>query len=154
MGKTKTTVHIESDVLQALRKVAEADERPMAYHHNRALRAYGPIKKLVNKAIKVTSKEVAIKGSSLIIDDLLSSPNINSLAWAEWASSPTSKITKESAKKQLKLLAGYSMADQQSIIDASINSGWQGLFPLKGVQKPAEGSFTDGHTDESWRDGI
>jgi hypothetical protein len=49
MSKHRTTVFIEQDMLNAIRKVAKADERPMAYHHDKALRAYGPIKKLLAK---------------------------------------------------------------------------------------------------------
>jgi hypothetical protein len=144
MSKHRTTVFLEQDMLNAIRKVSKADGRPMAYHYDGALRAYGPIKKL-------TAKPKQSKGLAAIA---VIPEEINQGAWLEWLRSPSSKITEASKAKQFKLLAGYSMADQQSIIDASINSGWQGLFALKGVQKPAEGSFTEGHTDKSWRDDI
>jgi len=47
-------------MLNAIRKVAKEDERPMAYHYDKALRAYGPIKKLLTKEIvAVKAKPVA-----------------------------------------------------------------------------------------------
>jgi len=56
MTKHRTTVFLETDILQAMRKVAKDDERPMAYHYEKALRAYGPIKKLISNE---PQKEVA-----------------------------------------------------------------------------------------------
>jgi len=58
MSKHRTTVFLETDILQAMRKVAKDDERPMAYHYEKALRAYGPIKKLISNEPK---KEIAPK---------------------------------------------------------------------------------------------
>ena len=60
MSKHRTTVFLESDMLNAIRKVAKEDERPMAYHYDKALRAYGPINKLLTKeVVAVKAKPVA-----------------------------------------------------------------------------------------------
>lgn len=149
MSKHRTTVFLETDMLQAIRKVAKADERPMAYHYDKALRAYGPIKKLTAKAVKSKELSNSIKGLVSAHVPL----GINMTAWGEWLMAKGSKLTKAAKDKQFKLLLNYSEADQQLIIDASINSGWQGLFPLKGQQKQTE-SFAKQHTDDEWRKNL
>ena len=66
MTKHRTTVFLETDILQAMRKVAKDDERPMAYHYEKALRAYGPIKKLISNE---PQKEVAPVKKPNAVDD-------------------------------------------------------------------------------------
>ncbi len=66
MSKHRTTVFLETDILQAIRKVAKDDERPMAYHYEKALRAYGPIKKLISNE---TQKEAAPVKKPKAVDD-------------------------------------------------------------------------------------
>jgi hypothetical protein len=66
MTKHRTTVFLETDILQAMRKVAKDDERPMAYHYEKALRAYGPIKKLISNE---PQKEVAPVKKPKAVDD-------------------------------------------------------------------------------------
>jgi len=148
MSKHRTTVFIENDMLNAIRKVSKDDERPMAYHYDKALRAYGPIKKLTAKVAKADKGKVVEQAEPI-------PPGINLVAWNEWRIAKGGKLTQLARNKQYKLLLNYSDADQQLIIDASINSGWQGLFPLKGIQSsqnPPTENFVDKHTDKSWRD--
>jgi hypothetical protein len=55
--------------------------------------------------------------------------------WDEWLSFRRKKrwpVDALTLKKQLKVLAEYDTATQRAMIDTSIQSGWQGLFPLKG----------------------
>jgi len=59
MTKHRTTVFLETDILQAIRKVAKDDDRPMAYHYDKALRAYGPIAEVLGiKPAKASKREV------------------------------------------------------------------------------------------------
>lgn len=55
--------------------------------------------------------------------------------WGEWLAYRKSKrwpCDATTLKKQLKFLARHDCETQREIIDTSIRSGWQGLFPLKG----------------------
>jgi hypothetical protein len=68
MTKHRTTVFLETDILQAIRKVAKDDERPMSYHYDKALRAYGPIKKLTDEPVKAVSIKPALDLDSGMFD--------------------------------------------------------------------------------------
>jgi len=133
MTKHRTTVFLETDILQAMRKVAKDDERPMAYHYEKALRAYGPIKKLISNE---PQKELApVKSPKSDKKEIIVPPGINESAWSEWAFFRAHKkkpLSHLSAKKQFTLLLNYSIEVQQNIIDSSINGGWTGLFEPKG----------------------
>lgn len=59
-------------------------------------------------------------------------------SWEEWLEFRRLRkypLDATTLRKHLKLLAGFDSATQSEIIDASIGSGWQGLFAPKG--KPA-----------------
>ena len=143
MSKVATTIRIEAELRASLNKIC-VRTGDQTYHIEQALRAYGPIKKLTAKQSK---------SKALVVDEHAIPAGINIKAWDEWLRSPSSKVSKASANKQFALLVQYSEADQQFIIDASINSGWQGLFPLKGQQKAVE-SFVDKNTNAAWRDDL
>jgi hypothetical protein len=68
-------------------------------------------------------------------------------AWAEWEAyrrEKGKKITTATEKKQLALLE-KNKEHQAEIIEASIISGWQGLFPFKGkTAKTTDGRLHDG----------
>ena len=147
MTKHRTTVFIESELRAAIHKVAEVTERPMAWHYEKALRAYTPIKKLLAKEVK--SKEVT---PFKLAEEIPTGVNLG--AWCEWAQAKGSKLTNAAKTKQWKLLLKYSEVDQQTIIDASINSGWQGLFDLKVNQQTKADDFVEKNTNGKWRDGL
>lgn len=150
MSKIATTIRIEAELRASLNKIC-VRTGDQTYHIEQALRAYGPIKKLTAKPKQKSQELLGVKGYGL---EILNTPTkINTIAWNEWINSPKSKVTEASANKQWKLLLQYSQADQQLIIDASINSGWQGLFPLKGQQKATE-SFVEKNTDPNWRENL
>ena len=44
-------------------------------------------------------------------------------------------------KKNINVLEGCSHEDQQRIVDKSIASGWQGLFPLKDKKQKSTGKI-------------
>ena len=88
---------------------------------------------------------------------------INVQAWAEWVEYRTRELKKKvgprAEKKQRQMLAGYPPAIQQHIIDTSIGSSWQGLFPPKvgrihpqHTGKTRDRALTDFLTDKSWAD--
>lgn len=63
---------------------------------------------------------------------------MNSAAFAEWdcerrrrGGKSKSSWTPAAQAKSAKLLAKYTPAEQQAMVDASIAAGWQGLFPPK-----------------------
>ncbi len=143
MSKIATTIRIEAELRASLNKIC-VRTGDQTYHIEQALRAYGPIKKLA----KAKPKEVA---PFKLIDEVPQGINID--AWAEWMKYKGGKLGQIAKDKQWELLANYSKADQQAIINASLNSGWQGLFPLKGQQKPQE-SFVDKNTNAAWRDDL
>ncbi len=148
MSKHRTTVYFDSELRAAIHKVAEVTERPMAWHYEKALRAYTPIKKLLAKPNMV---------AKISAQKIINAPTgINNNAWSEWVVARKGKITEGAATKQWKLLLKYSEPDQQTIIDASINSGWQGLFDLKVNQQtaPKADDFVEKNTDGRWRDGL
>jgi hypothetical protein len=68
--------------------------------------------------------------------------DINEEAWAEWIDwrhkEKRKKVTPTAAKKQRKMLSQYNPVIQQQIIDQSIMSDWQGLFPPKQAQTCTE----------------
>jgi hypothetical protein len=145
MTKHRTTVFLETDILQAMRRVAKDDERPMAYHYEKALRAYGPIKKLISNE---PQKELApVKSPKSDKKEIIVPSGINESAWSEWAFFRAHKkkpLSHLSAKKQFKLLLNYSIEVQQNIIDSSINGGWTGLFEPKGNNNESSQSNTTG----------
>jgi hypothetical protein len=64
--------------------------------------------------------------------------NLPRQSWEEWLEFRRQKkhpMDATTLRKHLKLLAGFDSVTQTEIIDASIGSGWQGLFAPKG--KPA-----------------
>jgi len=66
--------------------------------------------------------------------------------WEEWAlfRKEIGKSLKDmSIRKQIKLLGSYNCEDAIKIIDTSILSSWQGLFPLKTVYKKSEDNRSD-----------
>ncbi len=145
MTKHRTTVFIESDMLNAIRKVSKDDERPMAYHYDKALRAYGPIKKLAAKQelaivkpkgfIKPTVNELAIYfqsiGSGTCNDDANSFyDHFESNGW---------KVGGKSAMKCWK---------------AAVRKWNKNKSNFKPKEKEDEGSFTEKHTGDKWREGL
>ena len=57
--------------------------------------------------------------------------------WEEWLSFRREKkfpMSPRTLNMQLKVLARHSTAEQCSMIETSINAGWQGLFPPKGIK--------------------
>jgi hypothetical protein len=55
-------------------------------------------------------------------------------SWDEWLTHRRSKrwpIDALTLQKQLNVLAKHPADEQAEMIDNSINSGWQGIFPLK-----------------------
>ena len=87
---------------------------------------------------------------------------INLVAWLEWCEDRKQRrkpISKATQIKQFKLLHVYDYQTQQEIIDASINSGWTGLFAPKGKggqpvipsnrEAPNQIGFLDNDPDQS-----
>lgn len=152
MGKVATTIRIEAELRASLNKIC-VRTGDQTYHIEQALRAYGPIKKLAAKP----KREVVIGSGELLAPGengkYVLPAYLNATAWDEWILGCKKKPSGAAIKKQWKLLEQNTKADQQLIIDASINSGWQGLFPLKGQQRPVEveGSFGKKHTDPDWK---
>jgi uncharacterized protein YdaU (DUF1376 family) len=86
------------------------------------------------------NKELIIKNKELIIPD-----GINIKKWEEFVNYRKAKkktISDLAAKKLITFLSDYTKDEQKIIIDQSITSDWQGLFPPKGGsngnQKPRE----------------
>jgi hypothetical protein len=146
MGKVARTFRIEAELSSKLNQIVEA---PYTYtwHLEQALKNYAPIKKLMAKPVK--SVAVTDKFNAAIAPG-----DINHSAWLEWMAAPCSKVTEASAKKQWKLLAAFTMDEQQLIIDTSINSGWRGLFALKGGQSKQGKSFAEEHFNSDWTEGL
>lgn len=143
MGKVSRTFRIENDISRALTSICER-HGDATWHVEKALSAYGPIKKLLAKPAK----------SVAIVKQVEEIPQgINLTAWGEWSESK-GNITKGAKTKQWKLLLKYSESDQQLIIDASINAGWKGLFDLKGRPQQPNKDFVEQHTNNDWRNGL
>lgn len=81
---------------------------------------------------------------------------INEDAYSEWLEYRRLECKKKvgpiAEKKQRRLLANYPPNIQQYIIDTSINAGWQGLFPPKGMAISRPQSTRDVPLVESLRD--
>lgn len=81
---------------------------------------------------------------------------INAGAWAEWLEyrkQARKKMTPATVKKQQALLTRFSEAEQQRIIDTSIQNGWTGLFEPKdrgGGKQTRRTTLTEDLTDTSW----
>ena len=145
MGKVSRTFRIDSELSSKLNRIVEA---PYTYtwHLERALEAYDPIKKLESEKAKEMAVIKPAKQLAAIPE------RINLTAWSEWVAAK-GKITEAAKAKQWKLLIKYSLNDQQAIIDLSINSGWKGLFDLKGNQAAKE-DFITKNTNTDWREGL
>ncbi len=62
-------------------------------------------------------------------------------AWTEWLAHKKQKrssVTAVSAKKQAKLLAGFSIDVAIQMLEQSMTNGWAGIFELKGKQGSAK----------------
>ena len=57
-------------------------------------------------------------------------------AWLDYRRSRRKPVSKEAAKRQLKLLGDYPPAAAISIIENSLTNDWQGLFPERPCTKP------------------
>lgn len=88
---------------------------------------------------------------------------INANAWVEWCEFRSSKrkpVSEKAAHQQLAMLAKHSLADQAQIVNQSITSDYQGLFPLKGgrsitaVTEQRDGEFISKHTNRDWATGL
>ena len=139
MPKAMLSARIQSDLFDALETIS-TESKNKTFHVEKALNLYQPIK----KALKPRNVDLAIPDG------------INLDAWNEWVdyrkNEKKKTITKAAAKKQFKLLLGYTFEQQQEVIDNSIQNDYQGLFALKGMPaKPVE-SFIAKHTDTSWND--
>jgi hypothetical protein len=93
--------------------------------------------------------------------NLTETHEINGEAWEEWDEFRRVELRKKigpiAKKKQQKLLAQYSQAIQQEIMDTSINAGWAGLFHPKNqgrapqaTQSTRRTAIIDDLTDTSW----
>jgi hypothetical protein len=80
--------------------------------------------------------------------------NLPAAEWEEWLEHRRDKrlsMSPRALKKQLKLLAGYDTETQRTIIDTSINAGWEGLFPPKGNAAPVK---PNGHGKNPYKGSI
>lgn len=81
-----------------------------------------------------SSKRVARASSTRELTPLALHASLPLVEWDQWLERrrrkrwPCDELT---LSKQLALLAQYNEDTQRSIIDASLNAGWQGLFPPK-----------------------
>ena len=83
---------------------------------------------------------------------------INEQAWREWAgfrkTDKKKAITLSAAQKQIDLLSRYDYETQQDIINQSISSDYQGLFPPKNQARAQAGirsrTLEQDFTDRSW----
>jgi hypothetical protein len=66
--------------------------------------------------------------------------------WVEFRKEIRKKLTPASIRKQVELLENYPPAEQQAVINQSIQNGWTGLFPLKGNGN-GRSKETTGHQD-------
>ncbi len=102
--------------------------------------------------INKESKDVA-RTNSYVSVSVSVSDNINKKALEEFKEhrklmrKPLSELA---LKKNIKVLEGCSYEDQQRIVDQSIASGWQGLFPLKDKKQKSTGKI--GRAIDAFRD--
>lgn len=76
-----------------------------------------------------------LKGVGFFADEIELPPEVNSKAWLDWCDYRRERkplITERSAKLTIDLLAEYDSSTQQEMINSSIRSGWQGVFPPRG----------------------
>ena len=174
MSKHRTTVFLESDMLQAIRKVAKDDERPMAYHYDKALRAYGPIKKLI------AAKFLSEPGYTSVMDDISIGDVVVDSSGQRGVAIIASPVKKGFKKPSVNDLAIYFQElgsntcndDANSFFDHYESNGWKvgGKSAMKCWKAAArnwnknkasfkpkvkpEGSFKEEHTNNNWRDGL
>jgi hypothetical protein len=141
MPKAMLSARIQEDIFDALEAISTEGQNK-TYHVERALNQYQPIK----TALKPRSVGLEVPAG------------INLEAWNEWVEfrkhEKKKAVSKSAAKKQFKLLLGYTAEQQQMVIDSSIQNDYQGLFALKGMPAKHVENFVDKHTDDNWRDGL
>ncbi|MHC4538113.1 MAG: hypothetical protein ACYS6K_29660 [Planctomycetota bacterium] len=142
MPKAMLSARIQDDLFDALESIS-TESQNKTFHVEKALNLYQPIK----KALKPRKVELEIP------------EGINLNAWNEWVdfrkNEKRKAVSKAAAKKQFKLLLGYTLEQQQQIIDSSIQNDYQGLFALKGAPPARQGnSFVATHTNDDWRKGL
>lgn len=76
-----------------------------------------------------------LKGVDFSANEIELPPEVNSKAWLDWCDYRRERkpvITERSAKLTINLLAEYDSATQLEMVNSSIRSGWQGVFPPRG----------------------
>ena len=141
MPKSMLSARIQDDLFDALESIS-TESQNKTFHVEKALNLYQPIK----TALKPRSVELEIP------------EGINLDAWTEWVefrkNEKKKAVSKSAAKKQFKLLLGYTAEQQQLVIDSSIQNDYQGLFALKGMPAKQASNFVEQHTNGDWRDGL
>ena len=142
------SARISEKVLLALESIV-TETQSTTCHVEQALREYKPIKSVLEKP---KPKPPAKKAG-----DVIEVPaKVNHKAWSEWVEYRTKKtkpISRLAANKQFNLLMRYSFAQQQDIINQSIQNDYQGLFPPKGRQATTK-TFQEEHCSSDWRAGL